>query len=101
MPEFDYIIVGVGSAGGVLAARLSEDADFQVPLIVAEGRTDHWSIRMPAALASNFEGGPWNRCCYSVPQRHLAGRRIFQPRGNPSPVAPVPSRRGFLQSRPM
>ena len=101
MSEFDYIIVGAGSAGGVLAARLSEDADLQVLLIEAEGRTDHWSIRMPAALASNFEGGPWNWCYYSVPQRHLAGRRIFHPRGNPSPVAPVPSRRGFLQSRPM
>ena len=58
MPEFDYIIVGAGSAGGVLAARRSEDADLQVVLIEAEGPTDHWSIRMPAALASNFEGGP-------------------------------------------
>ena len=81
MPEFDYIIVGAGSAGGVLATRLSEDADLRVLLIEAGGRTDHWSIRMPAALASNFEGGPWNWCYYSVPQRHLAGRRIFQPRG--------------------
>ena len=81
MPEFEYIIVGAGSAGGVLAARLSEDADLRVLLIEAGGRTDHWSIRMPAAVASNFEGGPWNWCYYSVPQRHLAGRRIFQPRG--------------------
>ena len=81
MPEFDYIIVGAGSAGGVLAARLSEDADLRVLLIEAGGRTDHWSIRMPAALASNFEGGPWNWCYHSVPQKHLAGRRIFQPRG--------------------
>ena len=81
MSEFDYIIVGAGSAGGVLAARLSEDADLRVLLIEAGGRTDHWSIRMPAALASNFEGGPWNWCYHSVPQKHLAGRRIFQPRG--------------------
>ena len=81
MPEFDYIIVGAGSAGGVLAARLSEDADLRVLLVEAGGRTDHWSIRMPAALASNFKGGRWNWCFHSVPQRHLAGRRIFQPRG--------------------
>ena len=81
MPEFDYLIVGAGSAGGVLAARLSEDADLRVLLVEAGGRTDHWSIRMPAALASNFEGGRWNWCFHSVPQRHLAGRRIFQPRG--------------------
>ena len=63
-----------------LAARLSEDADLRVLLIGAGGRTAHWSIRMPAALASNFEGGPWNWCFYSVPQKHLAARRIFQPR---------------------
>ena len=81
MPEFDYIIVCAGSAGGVLAARLSEDTDLQVLLIEAGGPTDHWSIRMPAALGSNFEGGRWNWCFHSVPQAHLAGRRIFQPRG--------------------
>ena len=81
MPEFDYIIVGAGSAGGVLAARLSEDPDLRVLLMEAGGRTDHWSVRMPAALASSFEGGPWNWCFYSVPQKHLVGRRIFQPRG--------------------
>ena len=79
MPEFDYIVVGAGSAGGVLAARLSEDADLRVLLIEAGGRTGHWPVRMPAALASNFEGGPWNWCYHSVPQAHLAGRRIFQP----------------------
>ena len=49
MPEFDYIIVGAGSDGGILAARLREDADHQVLLIEAEGRTNHWSIRMAAA----------------------------------------------------
>ena len=81
MPEFDYIIAGAGSAGGVLAARLNEDTDLQVLLIGAGGRADHWSIGMPAALASNFEGGPWNRWYYSVPKKHLAGRRIIQPRG--------------------
>ena len=75
MREFDYIIVGAGSNGGVLGARLSENADLRVLLIEAEGRTDHWSIRMPAALASNFDGDPWNWCYHSVPQRYLAGRR--------------------------
>ena len=82
MPEHDYIIVGAGCAGGVLAVRLSENRDHRVLLIEAGGRTDHWSIRMPAALASSFDSGPWNWCYYSVPQTHHAGRRIVPPRGN-------------------
>ena len=81
MTEFDYIIVGAGSAGAVVAARLSEDPALRVLLVEAGGKTDHWSIRMPAALAANFEGGSWNWCYHSVPQRNLAGRRIYQPRG--------------------
>ena len=63
-----------------LAARPSVDADLRVLLIGAGARTAHLSVRMPAALASNFEGGPWNWCYYAVPQKHLAARRIFQPR---------------------
>jgi len=81
MAAYDYIIVGAGSAGAVLAARLSEDPGLRVLLVEAGGKTNHWSIRMPAALAANFEGGPWNWCYHSVPQRNLAGRRIYQPRG--------------------
>ena len=81
MAAYDYIIVGAGSAGAVLATRLSEDPALRVLLVEAGGKTDHWSIRMPAALAANFEGGPWNWCYHSVPQRNLAGRRIYQPRG--------------------
>ena len=81
MAAYDYIIVGAGSAGAVLASRLSEDPGLRVLLVEAGGKTDHWSIRMPAALAANFEGGPWNWCYHSVPQRNLAGRRIYQPRG--------------------
>ncbi len=81
MGSYDYIIVGAGSGGGVLAARLSEQSDVNVLLLEAGGKANHWTIRMPAAFGENFIGGPFNWSYYSVPQKNLAGRRIFQPRG--------------------
>ncbi len=78
---WDYVVVGGGSGGATVAARLSEDPDISVLLLEAGGEADHWSIRMPAAYGENFLGGPFNWSYHSVPQKHLAGRRIYQPRG--------------------
>lgn len=81
--EFDYIVVGGGSAGCVIAARLSEDATISVCLIEAGGRGDSLLVRAPALVAAMVSGRPKinNWALQTVPQRGLNGRRGFQPRG--------------------
>ena len=81
--RFDYIIVGAGSAGCVLAARLSEDADARVLLLEA-GPKDHfwdWRIHMPAALSYPMQSTTYNWDFHTVSQAHLGGRRLHAPRG--------------------
>lgn len=78
---FDYLIVGGGSAGCVLAGRLSEDPDVRVALLEA-GPPDHSVlIHCPAGLAvmAKYELNGWG--LNTVPQPGLLGRRGYQPRG--------------------
>ncbi len=80
---FDYVIVGAGSAGCVLARRLSENPDVSVLLLEAGG-TDpfwEWKIRMPAALAYPMNGKRYNWDYHSEPEPHLGGRVMHCPRG--------------------
>ncbi len=81
--EFDYIVVGGGSAGCVIAARLSEDPTVSVCLIEAGGRGDSVFVRAPALVAAMVSGRPKinNWAFHTVPQDGLNGRRGFQPRG--------------------
>jgi choline dehydrogenase len=83
-PEtFDYIVVGAGSAGCVLANRLSENADVRVLLLEA-GPVDHswaWQLHMPAALAYPLKNRRYNWGYWSEPEPHMDGRRMYCPRG--------------------
>ena len=79
--SFDYIIVGSGSAGGMLTLRLSENPDARVLLLEAGNGNLHWTIRMPGALRYNYTGGPRNWCFETEPEPFMNNRRLFQPRG--------------------
>ncbi|KPQ08003.1 MAG: oxidoreductase [Rhodobacteraceae bacterium HLUCCA12] len=81
--EFDYVIAGGGSAGCVLAARLSEDPTVTVCLIEAGGAGQGFLVRAPAMVAAMVSGRPPlnNWALFTEPQPGLNGRRGFQPRG--------------------
>ncbi len=82
-PVYDHVIVGGGSAGCVLAHRLSEDPSRRV-LVLEAGRPDAWwdvAIHMPAALTLPLGNRFYDWGYRSEPEPHLAGRRIYHARG--------------------
>jgi choline dehydrogenase len=78
---FDYVIVGGGSAGCLLANRLSQDPEASACLLEAGPSDDTWLTRVPFALLLLMRSRQRNWCFYTEPQEHLAGRRLFWPRG--------------------
>ena len=78
---FDYIVVGAGSAGCVVAARLSEDPDTRVLLLEAGGKADHLYLRMPLAFLKAMPDPRFNWTYLTEPEPHLDGRRLPLPRG--------------------
>jgi choline dehydrogenase len=81
MMEYDTIIVGAGSAGCVLANRLTEDPDRRVLLLEAGGRDWHPFIHMPAGLSQLVGAGHLNWNYNTEPERELENRRLYWPRG--------------------
>lgn len=81
MREFDYIIVGAGSAGCVLANRLSANPANQVLLLEAGGSDKNIFVQMPTALAYPMASERFNWGYHSEPEPCLDGRRITCPRG--------------------
>ncbi len=78
---FDYLIIGGGSAGCVLAARLTEDPNITVALLEAGPVDSSMLIHCPAGLALLAKGGQANWAFSTVPQPGLNGRTGYQPRG--------------------
>ena len=76
--EYDYVIVGAGSAGCVLANRLTEDGQHNV-LVVEAGPKDYswdWRIHMPSALQYNLSSDTYNWYYMVEPQQHMDNRFV-------------------------
>ncbi|MGE0119016.1 MAG: GMC family oxidoreductase [Dongiaceae bacterium] len=81
MQEYDYVVVGAGSAGCAVAARLSESGQHRVALLEAGGNDDRFWIRTPIGFGKLYEDPTCNWLYQGEPEPNLGGTRSFQARG--------------------
>ena len=79
--EADFVVIGAGSAGCVMAARLSEDPGTKVVLLEAGGPDSNPWIHIPLGFGKNFADAAVNWCYETEPDPGIGGRKIFWPRG--------------------
>jgi len=82
MDRYDYVIIGAGSAGCVLANRLTEDASVRVLLLEAGGKDNSIMVKMPAGVGALIgKAGPYNWGFWTQEEPQLENRKLWWPRG--------------------
>ncbi|MGV2291650.1 GMC family oxidoreductase N-terminal domain-containing protein [Trinickia sp. YCB016] len=79
--KYDYIIVGAGSAGCILANRLTESGKYTVLLVEAGGKDSSYWFKVPVGFTKTYYNETYNWMYYSEPEKELDNRSIYCPRG--------------------
>ncbi len=81
MQEYDYVIVGAGSAGSVLANRLTENKKHRVLILEAGGNDSSFWIRMPIGYGKIYYDSRFNWKYETEPEQNLDANKMYWPRG--------------------